>query len=504
MKRIYYDPFHPSKSVDKSSLMITLDDIPVQTPGPDGLYRPPGRDLLRLPIIGRLLLWRRGRLLLQIPLLLVALLFIYDGFTGPRIAPQNLATVGIWVHYRGVIILALLFLGNLFCMGCPFTIPRTLALRLSRSGRRFPRVLRNKWLAVAAFVGFLFVYEWLDLWASPALTAWVIIGYFLSAFVLEAMFTESPFCKYVCPLGTFNFAASTVSPTRITVTDRDVCRTCPGKECVNGSADVLGCGTELFAPVMRSNLDCMMCLDCARACPYDNVAWVVRPPGEELTQNAWPRRWDVSFLILVFAATSLSNAFGMVPPFYDLVAWLAGVLGTANEFLLLAIVFAVMNLLLPAAVGLGAAWLSRALAGQDEPLRVSFSRYMPAVMPVAFAVWLAHYLFHFVTGALAIIPVFHTFLLDHGIGLMGPEPNWQLGAIMPGDWILPMQTVIVLLGFLGSLYVGNRIGRREFGSSAVAMRALMPWLVVLAALAVASLLTFNLPMEMRGTIFLGG
>ena len=130
---------------------------------------------------------------------------------------------------------------------------------------------------MAVFVGFLFAYEWLDLWASPALTAWVIIGYFVGAFVLEAAFAESPFCKYVCPLGTFNFATATLSPTQITVRDHDVCRTCVGKECVNGSPTVLGCGTELFPPTLRSNLDCILCLDCARACPYDNVALAIRP-----------------------------------------------------------------------------------------------------------------------------------------------------------------------------------------------------------------------------------
>ncbi len=482
--------------------MITLDDIPIRAEE-NRLYRPPGRDVLRLPFIGRVLRAPRSRLLFQLPLLLVALLFIYDGFSGSPIAPQNLATVGVWVHYRGIIILALLLFGNLFCMGCPFTIPRTLALKFGGRKRRFPRVLRNKWLAVAAFVGFLFVYEWLDLWASPALTAWIIIGYFLGAFLLEAMFAESPFCKYICPLGTFNFAASTVSPTQITVTDRDVCRACPGKECINGSPKALGCGTELFAPTMRSNLDCVLCLDCARACPYDNVALTFRAPGRELVDDAWPRRWDVSFLILVFAFAAWSNAFGMVPPFYDLQVQLAGLLGTTNDFLLTGLTFGLLNLALPAAVGLGAAWLSRAWAGRAEPLRVSFSRYAPAFMPLAFAVWLAHYGFHFVTGALAIIPVFHTFLLDHGMTILGPEPNWLLGPIMPGDWILPLQTIIVMVGFTGSLFVGNRISHRDYEARPAAMRAMLPWLAVLLALAIVSLLTFNLPMEMRGTVFLG-
>lgn len=482
--------------------MISLSDIAVAEE-PRELYKLPARDLLRAPIIGRLFRHRWGRLVLQIPLLLVALLFIYDGFTGPRIPPQNLATVGVWVHYRGLVMLALLLFGNLFCMSCPFTIPRTVALKLSSRGRRWPRALRNKWVAVAVFVTFLFLYEWLDMWASPALTAWVIIAYFAGAFLLEALFAESPFCKYICPLGTFNFATSTLSPTQITVRDRDVCRTCEGKECVNGSPNVLGCGTELFPPTLRSNLDCILCLDCARACPYDNVALSMRPYGRELVDNAWPRRWDVSFLIMVFAFSGLSNAFGMVPPFYDLQLWLATTLGTTDEFLLLALTFSLMMLVLPAVTGLGAAALSRAMSGQDEPLRASFSRYAPAFAPLAVAVWAAHYAFHFVTGALAIIPVFQTFLNDHGLVWLG-KPNWQLGPIMPGEWILPLQTIIVLAGFAGSLYVGNRAGHRDFDSRPVAMRALLPWLLVLAGLAAAALATFNLPMEMRGTIFLGG
>ena len=98
------------------------------------LSRRPRHDLWRLPLLGRVLKGRNGRLLLQLPLLLAALLLIYDGLTGPPLAPQNLATVGVWVHYRGLVMVALLLVGNLFCMGCPFTLPRTLARRLSGRG----------------------------------------------------------------------------------------------------------------------------------------------------------------------------------------------------------------------------------------------------------------------------------------------------------------------------------------------------------------------------------
>lgn len=97
---------------------IGLDDVQIggQRPPPQA----PRIDLLRLPWVGRWLRSRYGRLALQVSLLLLALLFIYDGLTGRPLAAQNLATVGVWVHYRGLVILALLLVGNLFCMACPF------------------------------------------------------------------------------------------------------------------------------------------------------------------------------------------------------------------------------------------------------------------------------------------------------------------------------------------------------------------------------------------------
>jgi polyferredoxin len=474
----------------------------VTSPSPQQLYRPARLgDIMQVPLLGRLLRWRWGRLVFQSLLLLVAALMIYDGLTGPQLAPNNIATLAAWVHYRGLVILALLLAGNLFCMSCPFTLPRTLARKLSIRGRRWPRALRNKWLAVGLLFVFFWAYEWLDLWASPWLTAWIAVAYFVGAFSLEAIFSESAFCKYVCPLGTFNFVQSTASPLQVQARNADTCRTCQGHECVNGSSQVLGCGTELFVPQIRSNMDCTLCLDCARACPYDNVALAVRQPAQELVGDAWPQRWDLAFLVMMLTFTGLSNAFGMVPPVYALQEWLAGVLHTHSQAAVLFLIFGTANLLLPAGLGIGAAWLSRRLAGtaQTEPLRTVFSRHAPIFVPLGFAIWLAHYGFHFATGALGIIPVLHSFLLDHGLVLGNTSPNWKLSAIMPSSWLLPLQVVIVTAGFMASLYVLQKIEPALATGLRAARRAALPWLALLLALAFTGIYLFSLPMEMRGT-----
>lgn len=58
-----------------------------------------------------------------------------DNQFGPQLAPRNLAGVIPWVQWRGLIVLALLLAGNLFCMACPFMLTRQLAKRLFPASR---------------------------------------------------------------------------------------------------------------------------------------------------------------------------------------------------------------------------------------------------------------------------------------------------------------------------------------------------------------------------------
>lgn len=489
------------------------------------LYRPKtALDVLRLPLVGRVLRWRYGRLVFQIPFFVAAALLLIDGFIGPQRAPDNLATVVTWVHYRGFVVLALLLAGNLFCMGCPFTLTRTLARRLSLRGRRFPRVLRNKWLAIAGLFLIFFLYEWLDLWASPLLTAWVIAAYFVLSFVLEAFFTESAFCKYVCPLGTFNFVYSTASPTQIGIKDAERCRTCVGKECINGSyappnvisvasienaprqpgvpgpQGVLGCGTELFPPQMTSNLDCTLCLDCVRACPHDNIAlWGRSPLRELVTEGSWRSRGDLILLVAALAFMGVSNAFGMVPPVYALIEQLDGILRVIaplppfwREGLLLFLMFGVLNLLLPALAVLAAASLTRLFVKKRprQSLRQIAGAFAPAFVPIGFGIWISHYLYHFLVGLWTIVPVTQEFF--------GYQGNYALVGLPPDSLLLTIVEIgFLLLGFGGSLYVAQQIAVRRYGRQS--FTAMLPWAFLFLLMMWVAVQIMLLPMEMRGT-----
>lgn len=171
-----------------------------------------GVDLARVPVLGPLLRWRHLRTFLQSVLLAIAVLVIYDGFTGSPIAPKNLAGVLPWVQWRGLTVLSLLIAGSLFCTACPFMLFRRLAKRIFPADRAWPARLRGKWIAIVPLAAFFWFYEALDPWATPWLTAALALAYFVAAFAVDGVFRGATFCKYLCPIGQFNFVNSTCSP----------------------------------------------------------------------------------------------------------------------------------------------------------------------------------------------------------------------------------------------------------------------------------------------------
>src|SRR4051794_40350739 len=83
----------------------------------------------------------------RVTLLCIALAIVIHGLSGSQLAPKNLATVLVWVHYRGLLVLTLLFAGNFFCASCPLMLVRDWARRLHLPTRSWPNSLKNKWLA---------------------------------------------------------------------------------------------------------------------------------------------------------------------------------------------------------------------------------------------------------------------------------------------------------------------------------------------------------------------
>jgi len=470
-----------------------------------------GVDVLRWPVVGGFLRWRHARTTMQLGLLGAATLVVLHGLLGPELAPGNLATVLTWVHYRGLLVVALLAAGNFFCAGCPFILVRDWGRRLHAPARLWPKRLRGKWLALALFAGVLFAYELFDLWALPRATAYLVLAYFGAALAIDSVFKGATFCKHLCPIGQFNFVASTMSPLELRIREPATCQACRTSDCISGRRSVeapqvilqRGCELGLYLPAKIGNIDCTFCLDCVQACPHDNIGLTVRAPGLELADGRrrsgigrLGNRPDLGLLAVLFVFGALLNAFAMVGPVHHLEHWLSGALGTSSEALVLGCLF-VAGLAVAPLVSLGLAAVLTRLVTQDGTTssgRVAL-RYAYGFVPFGFGMWLAHYGFHLLTGAFTIVPVTQSAAIDFaGWPALG-EPLWRWAGMRPGA-VFPIQLGCVLLGTVGSFTVLHLISLRDYPDRPTS--ATIPWAVVLVLLAAAAIWVLFQPMEMRG------
>jgi polyferredoxin len=467
-------------------------------------------DLLRQPFVGPVLRWRHLRATMQLVLLAVAAVVVLHGLFGPQIAPRNLATVLTSIHWRGLLVVALLAAGNLFCTACPMMLARNAGRRVVHPVFRWPRRLRGKWLGLGLLIVVLFSYELFDLWELPRATAWIVLGYFGLALAVDLTFKGAVFCRHICPIGQFNFTASTMSPTELQVRDVSTCHACRTSDCIKGRYTAVepkrlerrGCELGLFLPAKVGNLDCTLCLDCVRACPHENIALVTRVPGVEwlvpgrrsglgrLTQ-----RTDVAALALVFTFAALLAAFAMTAPARSLGLWFAGLTGVRGEAAALALLFVFALVVLPALLLAGAATVTQRLAGEPGGLRPIAIPYVYALVPLGFSVWLAHYGFHLLTGILTIVPVAQSASIDLWQAAVLGAPKWTWAGMRSGS-VWPIQVGFVLLGAAGSISLVWATSLRDYprrpGHAAVA------WVVLVAALAVLALWILAQPMDMRG------
>jgi cytochrome c oxidase assembly factor CtaG/ferredoxin len=463
---------------------------------------PGKRDLVPAGSVIRSLVFRR---ILQSVLFGLAILIVFDGLFGPQIGPMNLAGTLPWTHWRGISVLALLVFGNFFCFACPFTFARDLGRRLLPGNRHWPRWLRTKWVSVALLGIYLWSYEAFSLWNSPWLTAWVIIGYFVAAIVVDGFFRGASFCKYVCPIGQFNFVQSLVSPFEVKTRDLHVCRNCKSFDCIKGNERRRGCELRLFQPKKEGNLDCTFCLDCVRACPHDNIGIIAVTPGRTLARDQFrssigrfAERTDLAALVLVLVFGAFLNAAAMTLPIENALSFSRLTLDLISRPVVLLVFFALALGLLPLVTVAGCAFVSRRFGSITTTLRATACRFVMTLAPLGCAMWLAHFGFHLFTALLTPIPVIQRVLLDLHIATTG-SPWWSLRTPAIPQ-LLDFQCLALDLGLLASLYFAWKVSRALAAEKRKALGAFLPWGVLLTSLYLCGIWIVFQPMEMRGML----
>ena len=244
-----------------------------------------------------------------------------------------------------------------------------------------------------------------------------------------------------------------------------------------------------------------------QACPHENVGLLAVVPGRTLWSDPFrsgigrfSRRPDVAALVLLLVFGAFANAAGMVGP---VVAWqerLRTALGEPSRLVVTTLFYLAAIVVLPLVAVSAAAWWSKQWSKRSGDWLTTATRYSFALVPIGFAMWLAHYSFHFLTSAATIIPATQRFVADRGWHALG-EPLWQCSCCgTVGDWVPHLEILMLDFGLLLSLYAGFRIAESQAARAGQAVRAFMPWAVLIVALFAVGVWIVFQPMEMRGTM----
>ena len=342
-------------------------------------------NLLRNGCIGGLLKAKWFPAAAQLLLLAVFLLLVLGGLgvttTDPDLTQYlrdtNLANLIVWSYWWPVIIIAAVLFGRLWCTVCPMEFITYWAGRIGLR-RRVPGILKSGWV-VTGFYTLVWVVgiQTLAVNRIPHRMSLYMLLLILVAVDVSLIFERRAFCSYVCPVGHLLGLYALLSPLEWRADDAGVCASCRTKDCVakKNQYRLAGrsCTSGLYLASITDNRDCLLCTQCLKTCPQENVRFGVRRPLADLLAGVDLRPAQAGF-ILVLSGFVVYEILSEWPVSFEMMMWgperlpqALGMTGAMSNLVSATFLFVVV----PALVLLIVTTLAKLACGQE---RVSFGQ----------------------------------------------------------------------------------------------------------------------------------
>ena len=266
-------------------------------------------DLLRLPLIGRLLSNSKFVTTLQIFSLILFVVAIVRGYILPE-RKDNLFTTGLFwgLFWPLFIFITTPTLGKIICAVCPHR------LLIFFFGNRFslnkkpPKWMKSGFVSLTVVMLFywILVYGWLDILHSPIVTAIYFTIFTIAAITVTLIYKPSIWCKGLCPIAIPTNLVSRIAFLGIR-TYQSKCDPCKIATCVVGRPKFEGCPHNLNPSMLKSNSDCTLCMKCVNACSHDAVRFgFIRPLQAFKLKKFKSNMAEALGVLLLFAAIILT------------------------------------------------------------------------------------------------------------------------------------------------------------------------------------------------------
>lgn len=412
-------------------------------------------EITRSPFIKSILKSRTPQLAVFIVMLIGYIFAILAGLIGTPVGSHNFSIVFVWIAWWAILILvAVPLLGRGWCAVCPIPLPGEWLQRGAilnppdkkpkRLNLRVPKMFRNIWLQNISFL--LLALFSSVLLTTPNITGIVLAVMLFVAIGLSTIFERRAFCRYLCPVGGFIGLYSQTAPLELRIKDKQICASCEGKPCYNGSVNGYGCPWDVFPGGLTKNTYCGLCMECIRTCPHDNIAVNLRPFSTDLAKPS--TRMDEAFKAFIMLGSAMIYAGVLLGPWGTLKD-AAYHVGADAWFLYAAVFLTIIFGILP---GLFTFTLGLLKTRSNKPLRQRFACLSTALIPLGLMFWVAFSLSFVLTNASYILAS-----LSDPLGL-----GWNLFGTTNTAW-QPMLTAILgpaqTLSLVGGLIWSARIAQ---------------------------------------------
>ena len=428
-------------------------------------------DLTRMPRIGpileRMLRSRKFQFYFILPSQILFWLVVISGIFGTLEPAQNFGTAITWFIWFALMFPATLLIGRAWCLTCPFgglgewVQRRSFWQRTQKKlglGLKMPQALAEYGLLMS--VGVFIILSWLEEFfniagpGAPILTSIMILGIIAFALITFLVFERRTFCRYLCPLSSLiaaNGATGMIAGFR--PRDREVCLNCQTKDCIRGGTEGYGCPWYTYPATADTNTYCGLCSECYKACPYDNIGVYAQKP---LTSVIEPKkRTSMAWVIGALLGLVIFQQWNALASYVAVDNWLNTVMhfphypNPVDYILTIAVV---------AGIFAGIAFLlSRTMSAKTKATG-SFSNWFAPLMygliPLVGADYLARVLPKFFDNA-ARLP-------SSIIGVFGKQVSWAGFAILPNNWVVRLQYIVVALGTAAAIYATLKITGQDY------------------------------------------
>ncbi len=427
--------------------------------------------------------------LLIINLFIFTIILLAALLGGTGAGNYNFGIMFVWILWWVVLMLFLVpVFARAWCLMCPFPMFSDWFQRgklfgvkigkLNGLGLKWPKSLKNMWIMN---IGFLCTTFFSGFFTVRPIATFILLGLIiLLAFVVGLIYEKRAFCAYMCPVSGFQGLYSQFGMSEIRCKDPEVCRTHSPKTCLVGNEKGHGCPWLLMPFDFKKNTYCGMCLECFKTCPYDNMAFNLRPPGVDLLVDTprEPRRLDEAYKAFIMLGIAIMFFIAFQGPWGFIKDMTRAT--TLKGYLTFISVHTVFSLVVIPGIFLIFAFLSKLFSGNKEiPLKKVFVSFAYTLIPLGLGVWIAFsfgiilpngsYILHILSDPFA-----------WGWNLFGTA-NFPWTPVFTG-LMGTLQGSTLIVFFLFSIVYGFRISQQIYADRNQARRGWIPILCFLTGI----------------------